>query len=76
MHNGGMTHDVDIKKLRKIRNWTQEEMGNHFGVDKSTVWRWENEGVPDRGVTRKAIEREWEDAQKGPSKAKQSEAAV
>ena len=60
MHNETMTTQIDIKKLRKLRNWTQEEMGVHFGVDKSTVWRWENEGIPDRGVTRKAIEREWE----------------
>lgn len=57
-----MITDIDIKKLRKFRSWTQKAMGDHFGVDLSTVWRWENEGIPDRGVTRKAIEREWEDA--------------
>ncbi len=57
-----MQNTIDLKQLRKIRNWTQEEMGAHFGVDKSTVWRWENEGIPDRGVTRKAIEREWDAA--------------
>lgn len=54
-----MKQEIDIKRLRKIRNWTQTKMGEHFGVDLSTVWRWENEGLPSRGVTFKAIEREW-----------------
>lgn len=34
-------------------------MANFFGVDKATVWRWENEGIPSRGMARKALEREW-----------------
>lgn len=55
-----MTEQIDIKKMRKARRWTQAGMAEHFGVDKATVWRWENEGIPDRGVTRKAIEREWD----------------
>jgi len=59
MHNARMTQDFDIKELRRLRNWTQDDMARHFGVDKSTVWRWENEGIPARGATRKAIEREW-----------------
>ena len=53
-----MTQDIDIKALRAARKWTQDEMAAHFGVDKATVWRWENQGVPDRGTTRRAIERE------------------
>lgn len=60
MHTALMQNEIDLKKLRQHRNWTQEKMGEYFGVDKATVWRWENEGIPERGVARKAIEREWE----------------
>ena len=63
MHTVAMFTEIDIKKLRQHRKWTQEKMGEHFGVDKATVWRWENEGIPARGVARKAIEREWESVQ-------------
>lgn len=52
-----------ITRLRKAKGWTQSQMAEHFGVNLSTVWRWENEGVPARGATRKAIERELEAAQ-------------
>lgn len=58
-HIMAMTQVLDIKALRKSRGWTQEQMAQHFGVDKATVWRWEKGGVPDRGVTRVAIETEF-----------------
>lgn len=58
-HTGCMENEIDIKELRRIRKWTQDDMGQHFGVDKATVWRWENEGIPARGVARMALEREW-----------------
>lgn len=57
-----MDAQIDITALRKVKGWTQDDMATHFGVNKSTVWRWENEGIPARGVTRKAIEREWKSA--------------
>lgn len=60
MHTLIMETNISIKELRKHKKWTQGAMAEHFGVDKSTVWRWENIEIPDRGVTRKAIEREWE----------------
>lgn len=55
-----MSDDLDIKALRTARGWTQDQMADHFGVDKATVWRWENEGVPTRGASRKALEREFD----------------
>lgn len=61
---------IDIKTLRERRNWTQADMANFFGVDKATVWRWENIRVPERGAARNALEREW-----ARTKPKQSEAA-
>jgi transcriptional regulator with XRE-family HTH domain len=54
-----MTTKIDIKALRVARQWTQDEMAAHFGVDKATVWRWENVGIPQRGASRKALEREF-----------------
>lgn len=60
MHIAGMNNDLDLKQLRSARGWTQQQMADFFGVDKATIWRWENEGVPKRGPSRKAIEREIE----------------
>jgi len=60
---------IDIKTLRKRRNWTQDDMAKFFGVDKATVWRWENEGIPKRGVARNAIEREWAKSKPLPDEA-------
>ena len=55
-----MNQPLDLKKLRSARGWTQQETADHFGVDKATIWRWENEGIPTRGPSRRAIEREIE----------------
>lgn len=54
-----MVDDLDIKALRAARGWTQHDMAAHFGVDKATVWRWENIGIPSRGASRKALETEF-----------------
>lgn len=47
---------IDIKSLRKSLNITRADLAAEFGVDISTVCRWENEGLPDRGTSRKAVE--------------------
>jgi transcriptional regulator with XRE-family HTH domain len=59
MHIALMDSDFDIKTLREARNWTQDQMAAHFGVNKATIWRWENNGVPSRGASRMALEREY-----------------
>jgi DNA-binding transcriptional regulator YiaG len=46
-----------IRKIREARGETQAVFGTHFGVDQSTIHRWETNGITDRGVTRLAIER-------------------
>ncbi len=46
--------------IKAIRSWlgeNQTEFAQRFGVNQSTVNRWENKGVPDRGTARMAIER-------------------
>jgi transcriptional regulator with XRE-family HTH domain len=48
---------AELKAIRDARDETQAEFGEHFGVDQSTVHRWETLGIPDRGTTAFAIER-------------------
>ncbi len=33
-----------VKKLRKKRKWTQEDLAHEIGVSLSTVQRWERQG--------------------------------
>jgi transcriptional regulator with XRE-family HTH domain len=44
-----------IKKIREARGETQAEFGVHFGVDQSTIHRWETKGIPDHSMIRLAI---------------------
>ena len=57
----------EIKKIREDRHETQAVFGAHFGVDQSTIHRWETNGITDRGVTRLAIERVLLDLKSLPS---------
>lgn len=59
LHIALMDTEFDIKSLRDARNWTQDQMAAHFGVNKATIWRWENIGIPSRGASRMALEREY-----------------
>lgn len=56
MHNGGMDGSK-IEAIRKGLRESQAEFGLRFGVDQSTIHRWETKGVTDRGVTALAVER-------------------
>lgn len=56
MHNESMDGSK-IETARKGLNETQAEFGRRFGVDQSTIHRWETQGVTDRGVTAMAVER-------------------
>lgn len=40
---------IDIPAIRKVLNLTQTQLAELAGVSISTVWRWENCGVPKRG---------------------------
>ena len=48
----------EIKKTRERLKETQAVFGQRFGVDQSTVHRWETDGLPDRGTSRLVVERE------------------
>lgn len=53
-----------IRKAREAVGESQGKFGERFGVDQSTVARWEIDGPPSRGPARKAIERELAEIEK------------
>ena len=48
---------LDLPAIRKKLKLTQADLAKQAGVDVSTVWRWENEGVPERGSARAFLDR-------------------
>lgn len=60
--------EMDIKTVRETLGESQARFGERFGVDQSTVHRWETEGLPKRGVARHAIETFLKDSAPAPSK--------
>jgi len=47
-----------IREARERVGESQAAFGERFGVDQSTVHRWETQGPPRSGAARMAIERE------------------
>lgn len=53
-----MVSAEQIKTARtEVAKESQEAFSQRFGVDQSTIHRWETDGPPSRGPGRKAIER-------------------
>lgn len=52
-----MATSDDIKRVRERRKESQEAFAVHFGVDQTTIHRWETSGVPSRGPAGALIER-------------------
>lgn len=57
MHSMSMATSDDIKTVRQSRGESQEAFAEHFGVDQSTVHRWETFGPPARGAAAVGIDR-------------------
>ena len=49
--------ELDLKSLRERVGESQAEFGLRFGVDQSTIHRWETRGAPKRGPARIVIDR-------------------
>lgn len=47
MHSALMVTSDDIRRARQLRKESQGAFAAHFGVDQSTIHRWETAGVPD-----------------------------
>lgn len=56
--------NLDLPAIRKVLDLTQADLAKRAGVDVSTVWRWENEGVPRRGPARAFLDRLADDAKR------------
>lgn len=52
-----MTMADQIRQAREQLGESQAEFGRRFGVDQSTVHRWETDGLPNRGTARMFVER-------------------
>ena len=50
-----MDADLDIKTIREGLKWTQEQMADHLGLDRSSVSRMEN-GQPPKGSTKRLLQ--------------------
>jgi DNA-binding transcriptional regulator YiaG len=56
--------NIDLPAIRRTLKLTQTQLAEMAGVNLSTVWRWENEGVPTRGPAKAFIDRLAIDAKK------------
>lgn len=52
-----METEIDLPAVRETLSLTQADLARKAGVDVSTVWRWENEGIPKRGPARAFLDR-------------------
>lgn len=69
MHTLHMEHvHIDLAAIRRSLKLTQPQLAEMAGVNLSTVWRWENEGVPTRGAARAFIDRLVVDVSKASKK--------
>lgn len=59
---------IDLAAIRRSLKLTQPQLAEMAGVNLSTVWRWENEGVPKRGAAKAFIDRLIADAGKSSKK--------
>ncbi|QTN02421.1 helix-turn-helix domain-containing protein [Ochrobactrum sp. EEELCW01] len=49
--------NIDLPAIRRTLKLTQTQLAEMAGVNLSTVWRWENEGLPTRGPAKAFIDR-------------------
>lgn len=62
-----MRTELDVQALRAKLKLTQADLAQLAMVNIATVWRWENEGVPERGTARAFLERLADDAEQNAS---------
>jgi len=69
MHNRDMFDAVQIKEMRARLGESQVVFGARFGVDQSTVHRWETETPPKRGPALLALRALKSELDKAPQAA-------
>lgn len=63
MHSARMSEEIHLPTIRADLGITQAELAQRAGVNITTVWRWENEGIPTKGPARAFLERLSKDAE-------------
>lgn len=51
------TDELSVQTIREALGESQTRFGERFGVDQTTVHRWEKNGLPARGAARHAVEK-------------------
>lgn len=74
MHKSGMVTAEEVKKTRAALGESQDTFGERFGVDQSTIHRWETETPPSRGLVPKALRELVDDVAKRNAQAPQQAA--
>jgi DNA-binding transcriptional regulator YiaG len=64
MHSAGMPTNAEVRAARELLGESQGEFGKRFGVDQTTVHRWEKHGLPERGTARVAVSQFLEELRK------------
>lgn len=57
MHSVLMQTQIHLPTVRANLGITQADLAKLAGVNITTVWRWENEGIPTKGPARAFLER-------------------
>lgn len=65
--------DIDLRAERERIGESQAEFAARFGVNQSTIHRWETEGVPEKGLSRTLIERVLPEIRLLPAKSPETE---
>lgn len=69
MHSARMPNQIHLPTIRADLGLTQAKLAEQAGVNITTVWRWENEGIPEKGPARAFLERLAEDAERAKAGA-------
>lgn len=75
MVTSDMIDGSTVKTARDQLGESQAQFGRRFGVDQSTIHRWETEGPPVRGSARTLIERVIADITAAPAAVTEERAA-
>lgn len=69
MYNQRMENDLTLRKARKKLGLTMKDVAETAGVSLQTVWRWETDGLPQRGAARAFVDGLIEKAKRLPQPA-------
>lgn len=63
-----VNNEISLHTIRRSLKLTQTQLAEMAGVNLSTVWRWEKNGLPKRGPAKAFVDRLAVDASKASQK--------